>query len=211
MSDGTPRERKSHVWDRQSDNWYVEPTWVSRRLFEVEKFQGRTIDPCAGMGHVITGAFEAGVTVQGYDLRDRGYLNIIGGRDFFSKEWMPGIWPCENIVSNPPYGKRPDPLPGERGRLEEEFVRVALGRARSKVAVFLSSAWLNGAARGEWLESLPLYRVYFASPRASCPPGEVIQAGEKVGQGTQDYAWYVFLHGYDGPPAIKFLRRDGDA
>ena len=208
MADGTPREKRSHLWEREPDNWYVEPSWVSRRLFEAESFPGRVIDPCAGMGNVIAGAAEAGVRVQGYDLRERGFADVGGGQDFFAKHQFPGRYPTDNIVSNPPYGNRPDPLPGERRRWEEEFLRVALERARCKVALYLDANWLNGSERGRWLESLPLYRVYKVGPRPPCPPGPFLIAGGKAGNGTKDYCWHVFLHGYQGAPTLHWLRRD---
>ena len=206
---GESVQKKAHIWERDPDNWYVEPTWVSKRLFEVEKFHGRVVDPCAGMGNIVAGAAEAGVRVVGYDLRDRGYPSINGGVNFFDTDQLPGRWPVENIASNPPYGARTPSDEQERRRLEEEFLRVALQRSTRKVALFLPSAWLNGKQRGEWLESLPLYRVYFVAPRPSCPPGTMIQSGQTPGQGTADYAWYVFLHGFDGDPTLHFLRRDG--
>ncbi|MEM1149061.1 MAG: hypothetical protein AAGI03_00680 [Pseudomonadota bacterium] len=204
-------KKNAHVWERDEHNHYVEPVWCSRRLFEVEPFDGLVVDPCAGFGHVVQGAVEAGVLVHGYDLVDRGRYGVIGGRNFFSDSHTHGRWPVDNIASNPPYGKRPkaEVRPGERGRFEEEFVRVALQRARYKVAVFLQGQWISGAARGLWLEGLPLYRVYHVSPRPSCPPGHVIAAGQKPGNGTADYAWFVFLKGFDGAPTVHWLRRDG--
>lgn len=202
-------EKRSHLWERHADNWYVEPTWVSRRLFEVETFNGRVFDPCAGGGNILAGGREAGVLVEGSDLRDRGNPAVMSGRDFFDEDaaWV-GFWKVDNIVSNPPYGNRPDPLPGERGRYEEEFLRLALRRTVGKVALFLDANWPNGAKRGAWLETLPLYRVYLVGPRPACPPGDFLRDGGKAGNGTKDYAWFVFLHGYDGAPELHWLRRD---
>lgn len=207
------KPKSARHWEREPDNWYVEPDWVTRRLCEVEAFRGRTLDPCAGMGNTIRGARDAGVEIEGYDLRDRGYRNIKGGHDFFDHPTgliMPsGPWCCDNIISNPPYGRNLRGVEGERPRLEEQFLSLALERARSKVALFLQSGWLNGAERGAWLQTLPLYRVYMVGPRPSCPPGHMIAAGHKPGNGTGDYAWFVFLRGYEGAPTVHWLRRDG--
>ena len=194
---------------RDPDNHYVEPAWVSRRLFEVERFAGRIVDPCAGFGTMVASARLAGLQADGFDLRARANEHgIRGGFDFFADQspYLPGIWPADNIVSNPPYGPA-----AEKGglRLEEAFVARALDRARSKVAVFLPAKWLSGDRRGAWLESLPLYRVWFCSPRPSCPPGHVVAAGEAKGGGTVDYAFYVFLKGFQGSPTVHFLRRGG--
>jgi hypothetical protein len=47
---GPLRKRKSHLRDRDPNDFYVEPEWCSMRLFEVERFEGRTIDPACGLG-----------------------------------------------------------------------------------------------------------------------------------------------------------------
>ncbi len=200
------RDKQAHLWDREPDNFYVEPEWCSRRLFEVERFTGDIYDPCAGFGRIVESAKAEGYRVYGSDLRERGFPGIGGDVDFFKGEGRPEV---DNIVSNPPYGKRPDPLPGEMGRWEEEFIRLALGRARWKVAVFMDAGWANSAKRGAWLETLPLYRVYKVGPRPACPPGPFLQAGGKAGGGRIDFAWYVFLNGFDGDPTLHWLRRDG--
>lgn len=197
-------------WEREADNWYVEPTWVTHKLCEVERFEGRTVDPFAGMGNVIAGALEAGVSIEGFDLRDRGYAGIRTGLDFFG-EWLPGYWPAQNIITNPPYGPVPkeDRVPHLRDRIEERAVELALSRVTSKAAFFLDAKWLNSARRGAWVSTLPLYRVYKVGPRPSCPPGHVVEAGEKAGNGTTDFAWHVFLKGFEGAPTLHWIWRDG--
>jgi hypothetical protein len=40
------------------------------------------------------------------------------------------------------------------------------------------------------------------------PPGAVIEAGMKPGGGTTDFAWFLWLKGFDGRPEIGWLRRD---
>ena len=42
------RLRASHIWDKEKLGFYVDPQWVSERLFEVEKFIGSIWDPCCG-------------------------------------------------------------------------------------------------------------------------------------------------------------------
>lgn len=202
-------EKKAHLWDREPDQWYVEPPWVSRCLCEAEDFAGVVVDPFAGMGNVREGAREAGVAIAGYDLRWRSrFPDITGGVDFFGPQ-LPGRYPVDCIVTNPPYGRRPSAEPGERARWEEEVVRIALDRARCKVALFLDSGWLNSAARGAWLATLPLYRVYKVGPRPPCPPGPFLMAGGRTGNGRTDYCWVVFLRGFAGAPSLHWLRREG--
>ena len=49
------------------------------------------------------------------------------------------------------------------------------------------------------------------SARPSMPPGYVIAEGQKPGNGTTDYAWFVWTQGYQGSPNVGWVRRDGDA
>lgn len=200
------RPRATHAWARAPDNWYVEPQWVSQRLCEAEPFEGRTVDPCAGIGHVVLGAAAAGVTVEGLDLHGR-VTGIEGGHDFWQPARCHGLWPCDNIIANPPFGTGARRWKGDRLRLEEQFLQLALERTRRKVALFLPTGWMHSEARGLWLEGLPLYRIYHLSPRPSCPPGWTILKGDQPGGDRRDFSWFVFLHGYQGAPTAHFLRR----
>lgn len=184
--------------EREPNNWYVEPRWVSERLFAVERFDGAVVDPCAGMGRIPAAARAAGYDAVGRDLVDRGFPGVMGGVDCYRD--MPEV---DNIVCNPPYGAG-----GRRGqRLEERFLRLALARARRKVALFLPLAWSAPAERSAWLADTPLYRKYELGPKPSCPPGSEIGPDEDGAGGALDYAWYVWLRGYDGPVQLLSLRR----
>lgn len=205
--------KKAPKWDRHPDAWYVEERWCADRLFEDEVFPGRTVDPCAGGGNIVKAGRDMGLQIEGFDLRNRAPGLIRGGLDFFDPHaYTPGIWPADNIVTNPPYATWSqvgrEPPKGAFARVEDEFVARALERVRCKLAVFLPSVWMNGQERSRWLESLPLYRVYICTPRPSCPPGTYLEAGGKPKDGQTDYNWYVFLRGYQGRPEVRWLRRD---
>lgn len=190
---------------RDPDQWYTEPAWCSERLFAVEAFSGRIVDPCAGTGRIVAAARAAGLTAEGFDLRERGIPGVRGGYDFLDRfgAYIPGTFPCGGIVFNPPYGASPDK--GGK-RLEEAAIDRALERAH-KVAAFLPTTFLNGERRSRWLETTPLYRVWLCSPRPSCPPGQMVLDGTAEGSGEIDYAWFVFLRGFQGPSTFGFLRR----
>jgi len=96
ISESVKRERKSHVWARSGDDWYVEPEWVSKRLFEAEHFAGEVWDPCCGTGRIVQSAVLAGHRSYGSDIarREIGY----GVLDFFAMKE-----PRDNIVCNPPF------------------------------------------------------------------------------------------------------------
>ncbi len=209
------RARKSRIFDRQPDAWYVEQSWCAERLFQDEVMPGRIVDPCAGRGTIVKAGLEQGLQIEGFDLRDRGSPHVRGGLDWFAErpDYMPGTFPCDCIVSNPPYAtwaqvgrERPAFLRHER--LDDAFLDLALQRARVKVALFLPTTWISSGSRGTWLETLPFYREYRLSPRPSCPPGDYLEAGGKPKEGRIDFSWFVFLKGFQRRPTIHWLRRD---
>lgn len=187
---GPLRKRESNLWAREADDWYVEPEWVSARLFEEEKFEGEICDPAAGGGNIIRSAAAAGYATVACDIVDRGFplYNVADFRTSGSCR--------DNFVSNPPFA------------LAEAFLDRALKNSHRKVALLLPANWVQGDKRSRMLAATPLRRVYFITPRPSMPPGHVLAAGDKPGNGTTDYAWFVWLRGYDGSPEVRWLRRD---
>lgn len=195
---GPLRKRESSLWEREINDWYVEPEWCSARLFEEEKFEGGIYDPACGMGNIVKSARAAGLFAKGGDVVQRSdYCDFV-------ESWMDADENVmfDNIVSNPPFK-----LCDNRKEGTYPFVEKCLDHARCKVALLLPANWVQGDARSRWLATTPLRRVHFISPRPSMPPGHVIAAGEKPGNGTTDYAWLVWLKGYDGTPEIRWLRR----
>lgn len=189
---GPLRKRESHLWMRSEHDFYVEPEWCSRCLFDLDEFRGGVWDPACGIGRIVASAIEKGIDAVGSDISDRCDNYIC---DFLDCDEMFNGF--SNIVSNPPFG------------IAEKFVVHALKLARSKVAMLLPANWVQGQKRARWLASTPLYRIYFVCPRPSMPPGAVVQAGGKPGNGTTDYAWFVWLHGFVGAPTVHWLHRDG--
>ena len=168
------------------DEHYVEPEWVSQRLFEEEKFNGRIYDPACGFGRIVLAAMTAGHRAYGSDIVYRGWDTTL--QDFIHHDGM-----HDNIVTNPPFDRM------------ELFTMRALECSRYKAAIIFPTARLNAA---RWLDATPLQTVWLLTPRPSMPPGHVIKAGGKVGGGKSDYCWLVFERGYSGEPVMKWLRRD---
>jgi hypothetical protein len=185
------RSKDAHLWARHPDDWYVEAEWCSRRLFDVEPFEGDIIDPACGFGRIVAAGVEAGHAITGSDVvrRSPHCTSVV---DFLSSPF-PRV---SNVVANPPF------------RLADEFVEMALARATRKVAMLLPANWDHSEKRGRWIEATPLYRVYMLTPRPSMPPGPVIEAGEAPGGGTKDFSWFVWLKGFDGAATRHWLRRD---
>jgi hypothetical protein len=181
------RPRRSHIFDRDDDDFYVEPAWCSERLFAVEPFAGLIWDPAAGSGTIPRAARAAGLSNFASDIADHGCGPC--------QDFLIASAPAEafDVVTNPPF------------RLARAFVERALTLGARKTAVIFPTARLNAA---RWLEPLPFAKIYLLTPRPSMPPGEVIARGERPGGGRTDFAWLVFVHGHSGPPELRWLHRD---
>jgi hypothetical protein len=188
---GPLRKRESSLWAREANDWYVEPEWCSLRLFQEERFEGPIWDPACGRGTIVISALKSGLVASGSDLIDRGFDSTLTPYDFLLTDIK-----AANIASNPPFD------------MAEQFVAKALKLAERKVAMLLPANWVQGDKRSRWLAQTPLRRVWFITPRPSMPPGQVLEAGGKPGNGTTDYAWFIWLRGYDGAPEVRWLRRD---
>lgn len=184
-----PIKKNAHLWERHPQDFYVEPQWCSRRLFDVEAFKGTIHDPSCGFGRIVESAVKAGYKATGADIVARScYVTEL--QNFLTDKTA-----RDAIVSNPPYG------------VADKYAEHAL-KIAPKVALLLPTKWMNSARRGAWLEATPLARVWLLSPRPSMPPGPVIQSGEKAGNGTTDFSWFVWNYSHEGAPTIGFLRRD---
>lgn len=193
---GPLRKKESRLWSRQGEDWYREPLWCSARLFDNERFEGTIYDPSCGSGRILQSAASRGHDVLGSDIVKRSEWcgQIV---DFCCDEAL--IWPQDNIVANPPFALCNGVPPPYADR--------ALTVAEKKVALLLPAGWMNGLKRSHWLETTPLRRVWLLTPRPSMPPGDLPEDANP-GNGTTDYAWFVWEHGYAGKPEIGWLRRD---
>ena len=206
MTDAPARKRKAHIWERHPDDWYVEEPWCSERLFASGALgKCKTVlDPACGFGRIVHSAAMAGLRAGGSDIaprwRGQPHYGVYRVADFLSGPWPfdkhSGVWAAPDaIVSNPPF------------KHAEQFVTLALERARKAVAMLLPSEWIQGDRRSRWHETQPLAAVLYLTPRPSMPPGPVIQAGVAPGGGTKDFAFYVWRIGHQGPPVVGWLRK----
>jgi len=133
-------------------------------------------------------ALAAGLPAVGSDLRDRtGAADwFVHRHNFLTSDADPV---CASVIMNPPYL--------EKGQGSEPFIRKAMSfPSVQKIAAFVPSKFLWGGdrARDFWTK-LPPARVYLITPRPSCPPGPVIEAGISPGGGFEDFAWCVWDKG----------------
>lgn len=197
-----PQPRLAHIFAKEANGHYVEPSWCSRRLFEVERFgdKGNVIlDPACGWGTILASARNAGFKPLGADIiaRKPAFNFRFYQQDFLSDRVADRrMYRATSIVCNPPFDH------------VEEFCQRALRLARWKVAMLCLLRRLPAA---RWLGELPLESIYAMTPRPSMPPGDWITAGNKPGGGTQDFVWLVFNKSCSGVPRPrwKWLNRDG--
>jgi hypothetical protein len=192
MATSTTKRRQlhAHIWEREEDDWHVEPEWCSKRLFEEERFEGSVYDPAAGRERIVVSARKAGLKSYGSDLVDRGLNCTRTPHDFLAS---PDDERHDNIVTNVPFC------------IAQRFAQRALKLARHKVAMLFPLARLNAA---HWMEDTPLAKVLLLTPRPSMPPGRVILAGEKPGGGKVDFCWVIWSHGHVGKREWGWLHRD---
>jgi len=185
------KKRHTHIFLKDPQGHYVEPAWVSARLFDVESFSPTIHDPACGFGTIVRTARAAGYESTGADIVDRRSWRFAFSKTDFLERTRPIIG---NVVCNPPFD------------LVQQFAEHALELGADKVALICLVRRLNAA---RWLGTLPLQTVYLLTPRPSMPPGSYIRAGKKPGGGTQDFCWLLFESGYTGTPTLRWLHRDG--
>jgi hypothetical protein len=193
---GGKRPKLTHIFDQEPDKWYVEPHWLSARLFDVERFPGPILDPFAGWGRCVTAARNAGYKTIAFDIIDRSAdrgaepgFALDAVRDFLTVDRLD---PDVSVVSNPPFT---DKIAQHVIRLNP--IKVALIWPLARVV----AAW-------PWLADSPLARAWMLTPRPAIPTGHYLAGGEKPGGARPDHCWLVFERGYSGPIELCWLRRD---
>ena len=182
------RPRHGHIFQRDENDRYVEPTWCSWRLLEEKSFHGAIHDPAAGTGQNLGSARALGLRATGADLTP--CISGIRAIDFFKDRTK-----RDNIVCNPLYN-------GDQIR---KFAEHALELAERKVALLVPLARLNAA---HWLLQTPLQYVWLLTPRPSVPPHSCILQGRKPEGGRADFCWLVWERGFSGAPTLGWLLRD---
>jgi hypothetical protein len=185
------RPKLTHIFEKEEHLHYIEPEWVSIRLFKIEQFPGPVWDPFAGWGRVVDAARAAGYATQATDIVDRGYpLDAV--EDFLN---IKHIASDVSIVANPPF--------------TDEIAQHAIKLNPIKLALIWPLARV--VAAWPWLAEAPLARVLLLTPRPAMPPGSYIARGERPGGARVEHCWLIFERNYAGPPQLGWLRRDGDS
>jgi len=180
-------------YKRIENDYYATDPGSTFALFNVEKFDSTSfLEPCCGEGHIskiIEYKFKNS-TVDSTDLIDRGYG--IGGIDFLKQEYDKKY---DYVITNPPY------------KLAQEFIEKSLSITNKKVVMFLKIQFLEGIGRYKMFKNTPLKTVHVFSGRQDpWRNGEPKnpKTGKKWGS-TMCFAWFVWEHGYEGDPVIKWI------
>ena len=186
-----PRAKNTHIFAKAEGLHYVDPEWLSVRLFEVERFPGLIWDPFAGWGRIAEAARATGYMVRATDIADRGYP-LDGVEDFLAVDHVD---PDVSIVGNPPF--------------DDEIVRHAIALDPIKLALIWPFARI--VAVWSWLATAPLAHVYMLTPRPAMPPAHYLEAGKKPEGARVEHCWMIFERGYRGLPTLGWLHRDRSA
>lgn len=156
--------------DLDGPDYFPTPAWATYALIDNEKFSGDIWESACGDGAMSRVLETTGRTVISSDLFDRGYGEP--GKDFLKPKRK-----AANIITNPPYNAA------------EGFVRSGVACSKSKFALLLRLAFLEGANRANTIfAATPPSRVWVFSERITFYPAGAVQKGT----GTTAYAWMVW-------------------
>ena len=171
---------------RSKSDFYQTPYAITRRLLEVEKFEGHILEPACGAGAITAILKEAGYDdVTAYDL-------LLDGKDFLAETRK-----FDAIVTNPPFS------------LAKEFILKACEIA-PRFAFLLPLSYLQGQARYNeiWSAREILEKVYIFTryPLLSAH----IRPDGKYETAMMAYAWYIFDTRHKGAATIHWLDSSED-
>lgn len=175
---------------RAPGDFYVEPDWADRALFDALPGLSAVHDPCCGLGTIVEVARQHGIVATGADNVDR-----TGGR-FPLRNFLEDTAVYPNVCTNPPF------------KLAARIVQHALTHVVSTgfVAVLVPLNFLASQGRFRLFTRSECYRVLLLSRRPSMPPSEALLAfGEAIrGNGSTDFCWIIWQRGFNGEARISW-------
>ena len=174
-------------------DFYPTPPFAVNALLDVEKFEGDIWEPACGKGDISEILLKRGYSVISTDLNDYGYgvhgIDFLNANGIFSTPFQMH----DNIITNPPF------------ELALEFVLQAKLYSRKKIAMFLKTAFLEGAKRYEMFQDtiFPLKCIYQFSKRVNFG----IHAGTHKNGGMIPFAWFIWERSRGGnqKPYINWI------
>ena len=196
-----PRPIHISGYDRQQNDFYPTPDWVTDALLDCVTLRGPVWEACCGDGAMARVIEARGVPVVSSDLVDRGYGRP--GVDFLaSRSFLDG---ARSMVTNPPYGDGGGSAKGVNapGALHR-FVRHAIDlteRADGQLALLVRFQWMAGKRAAALISSGPLSRVVVLTRRIRW-----FELDERTTNGQHHHAWLFWdcSHGRLLPPSVIF-------
>ncbi|TFF20521.1 SAM-dependent DNA methyltransferase [Jiella endophytica] len=166
-------------------DYFPTPPWATRALFAeilgTKAFRDLIVeDPACGEGHMAYVLQEVFGTVWASDVYDHGY-RLNGGfalRDFLEPAAFDDLKRPDWIITNPPFGTK-----------LLAFVRRALARARTGVAIYMPTVKLDGINRHRFVYGpRPPHTIAQFVERAPCHKGR----WEPDGDTFTAYCWMIW-------------------
>ena len=156
--------------DLDGPDFFPTPAWATYALIDNERLSGNIWECACGNGAMARVLEATGNIIRSSDLYNRGFGEA--GIDFTAAKDR-----ADNIITNPPYNSA------------EGFVRNGVKLARSKFALLLRLAFLEGSNRANTIFSkCPPSRVWVFSERITF----YMHGATQKGSGTTAYAWFVW-------------------
>lgn len=170
--------------DLNGPDFFPTPGWATYALIDNEKFKGDIWECACGDGAMSEVLKEATSHIVSSDLYDRGYGET--GHDFLSTSRK-----STNIITNPPYNSA------------EGFINKGVEQAKSKFALLLRLAFLEGAGRARGIYThIPPSRVWVFSERITFYP----KGATVTSSGTTAYAWFVWDKNHSGGTDLRWIK-----
>ena len=170
---------------RSKADFYQTPYALTRRLLEVEKFEGRILEPSCGAGAITAILKEAGYKdITAYDY-------LLDGKDFLTETRK-----FDAIITNPPFS------------LAKEFILKACEIA-PRFAFLLPLTYLHGKERLDEIYLREILEKTYVFARYPLLSAEIRPDG-KYETGMMVYAWYIFDTRHKGAPSIHWIDNSED-
>jgi len=164
------------------EDFFETPSYCVDRLLEVEKFQGKILEPCCGKGSISKVLKLKGLDVESFDIKNYGYGKV---KDFFKFTEK-----VDNIITNPPYN------------ILNDFMVHCFEVSKRKVALLLRTNSLEGIERFSSVYSKNLLKVVYVF----CRRVRFNHPAYKKPKGMISYSWFVFDKNFKGiNPVIRWI------
>ncbi|MGH7080428.1 MAG: hypothetical protein ACREFU_20305, partial [Acetobacteraceae bacterium] len=183
--------RAIHVsgYQREGQDFYATPRWVTEALLRHVSFRGPVWEPCCGDGAMSCALAAHRYEVISSDLAERGFGT--SGVDFLTCRSMPEG--CRSIVTNPPYGDTGSHRAQSKSSAAMlNFMRHALALiapVQGQLALLVRLQWVAGRRAADALSSGPFAATIILTQRIRW-----FDFGERTNNAQHHHAWVVFDH-----------------